>query len=69
MNKQYKDKFGYIHELPTNENEVKKLNNMMNDTYYLANMQKPQPSKYGDIPSNFITEYENRRRKNSEENK
>lgn len=28
------------------ENEVKKLNNMMNEVNYLANMEKPEPTKY-----------------------
>jgi hypothetical protein len=54
MNKQYKDKFGYIHELPTKENEVKKFNHALKEALYLANSQKPEISKYAEFPKTFF---------------
>ena len=59
MNKQYKDKFGYIHEVPTKENEVTKLKDMMNEARYLASSDKNTPSKYGEFPKTFFDRVKN----------
>ena len=46
-------------------NEIKKLHNALNDISSLARENK-SVSKYGDMPKTFISEFNERRKKNSE---
>lgn len=57
-----KDKFGFIHNIP--ENEVKKFKDLVNGVNYLANSEKEPTSN---MPKTFIDEFNERRKKNSEE--